>query len=237
MLPTLISRPPDATADARSTPCFCRKRICAAMPPIAGTARLENDIDSCSSAVRTSGRLIGTVPISATAVAKFVSSEMIDREDQPDEVGAGDRVPQLLRAPDLAEQGEDRDQRADRHHQVRAAHPVELLERWLLGAGGGCGSGAHRRHLLRPLLAVPPVRSQVAAERGRLQVGEGLDDRGVAETVVRGGDGAVVAHERARCSRAARRRRRRGVRWRRRRWRTRSRRCRRCCRRRRRGLR
>ena len=63
MLPTLISSPPDATADARSTPCFCRNRICAAMPPIAGTARFENDIESCSSAVRTSGRLIGTVPI------------------------------------------------------------------------------------------------------------------------------------------------------------------------------
>ncbi len=46
------------------------------MPPTAGTARFENDIDSCSSAVRTSGRLIGTVPMSATAVAKFVSNEM-----------------------------------------------------------------------------------------------------------------------------------------------------------------
>ena len=33
MLPTLMSSPPDATADARSTPCFCRNRICAAMPP------------------------------------------------------------------------------------------------------------------------------------------------------------------------------------------------------------
>ncbi len=76
MFPTLMSSPPDATADARSTPCFWRKRICAAMPPMAGTARLENDIDSWSSAVRISGRLIGTVPISATAVAKFVSSEM-----------------------------------------------------------------------------------------------------------------------------------------------------------------
>ena len=76
MLPTLASSPPDATADARSTPCFWRKRICAAMPPTAGTARFENDIDSWSSAVRTSGSLIGTVPISEIAVAKFVRNEM-----------------------------------------------------------------------------------------------------------------------------------------------------------------
>ena len=76
MLPTLVSSPPDATADARSTPCFWRNRICAAMPPTAGTARFENDIDSCSSAVRTSGSGIGTVPISATAVAKLVRNEM-----------------------------------------------------------------------------------------------------------------------------------------------------------------
>ena len=46
------------------------------MPPTAGTARFENDIDSWSSAVRASGRLIGTVPMSAIAVAKLVSSEM-----------------------------------------------------------------------------------------------------------------------------------------------------------------
>ena len=77
MLPTLMSNPPDATAEARSTPCFCRNRICAAMPPTAGTARFENDIESCSSAVRMSGRLMGTVPIRAMAVAKLVRSEMI----------------------------------------------------------------------------------------------------------------------------------------------------------------
>ncbi len=75
MLPTLMSRPPDATADARSTPWRWRKRICAAMPPTAGTARFENDIESCSSAVRMSGSPIGTVPMSATAVQKLVRSE------------------------------------------------------------------------------------------------------------------------------------------------------------------
>ncbi len=75
MFPTLMSSPPDAIADARSTPWRWRNRICAAMPPTAGTARFENDIDSWSSAVRTSGRLIGTVPMSAIAVAKLVSND------------------------------------------------------------------------------------------------------------------------------------------------------------------
>ena len=159
MLPTLISSPPDATADARSTPCFCRKRICAAMPPIAGTARFENDIDSCSSAVRISGRLIGTVPMSATAVAKLVSSETIMAMISQTEVGAGDGVPQLLRAPDLAQEGEDGDERADRHHQVGAADPVELLQRRLVGAGRGGRGGAH---------ATPPASSAPcgACDRG-----------------------------------------------------------------------
>ena len=76
MFPTLINRPPDATADARSTPWRWRNRICAAIPPTAGTARFENDIDSWSSAVRMSGNVIGTVPMSAIAVAKLVRSEM-----------------------------------------------------------------------------------------------------------------------------------------------------------------
>ena len=42
----------------------------------AGTASLENDIDSCSSDVRHSGSGIGTVPMRATAVAMLVAIEM-----------------------------------------------------------------------------------------------------------------------------------------------------------------
>ena len=46
------------------------------MPPTAGTARFENDMESCSSLVRHSGSGIGTVPMSATAVAMLVENEM-----------------------------------------------------------------------------------------------------------------------------------------------------------------
>ena len=129
MLPTLMSSPPDATADARSTPCFCRNRICAAMPPTAGTARFENDIESCSSAVRMSGRLIGTVPMSAIAVAKLVSSEMIIATISHQKLALVIVSQSSCGLADLAQQREDRDQRADRHHQVGAADAVELLER------------------------------------------------------------------------------------------------------------
>ena len=83
MLPTLISSPPDATADARSTPCFWRNRICAAMPPTAGTARFENDIESWSSAVRTSGSVIGTVPISDDRGREVREERDDDRDRQP----------------------------------------------------------------------------------------------------------------------------------------------------------
>ena len=47
------------------------------MPPTAGTARFENDIESWSSLVRHSGSRIGTQPMSDTAVAMFVPNEMI----------------------------------------------------------------------------------------------------------------------------------------------------------------
>ena len=67
MFAALASTAPDATADARSQPCFWRKRICAAIPPTAGTARFENDIDSWSSLVRHNGSGMGTVPMSETA--------------------------------------------------------------------------------------------------------------------------------------------------------------------------
>ena len=75
MLPTSASSPPAATADARSMPWSCRNRTWAASPPTAGTARFENDIESWSSAVRISGRLIGTHPMSENAVAKLVRNE------------------------------------------------------------------------------------------------------------------------------------------------------------------
>ena len=67
MLDNVASRPPEDTAWARSRPCFCRKRIWEAVPPTPGTARLANEVDTCSSVVRTSGRLMGTVPIRARA--------------------------------------------------------------------------------------------------------------------------------------------------------------------------
>ena len=69
------STTPAATADARSTPCFWRKRTCDAIPPTAGTARFENDIESCSSLVRHNGIGCGTVPISATADGMLVASD------------------------------------------------------------------------------------------------------------------------------------------------------------------
>ena len=195
MLPTLMSRPPDATADARSTPCFCRKRICAAMPPIAGTARFENDMESWSSAVRINGRLIGTVPMSAIAVAKLVRSEMTIATTSQNRSALVIVSQSSCGLADLAQQGEDGDERADRHHEVGAADPVELLERWFVGARGRRGGGAHRRDLLRPLLAVAPVDAHLAAQRGRLEVGERLDERRVTETLASCGHGAVVAHE------------------------------------------
>ena len=64
MLPTSASSPPAATADAMSMPWSCKNRTWAASPPTAGTARFENDIESWSSAVRTSGRFMGTHPMS-----------------------------------------------------------------------------------------------------------------------------------------------------------------------------
>ena len=95
--------------------------------------------------------------MSATAVAKFVASEMIIATISHQMFGAGDRVPQLLRAPDLAQQREDRDERADRHHQVGAAHPVELLERRLARCRSGRGGGLAE---LADLLATRSLRSR-----------------------------------------------------------------------------
>ncbi len=95
-----------------------------------------------------------------------------------------------------------------------------------VGAGGRRRGRPDRRHLLRPLLAVLPIRTQVAAQRRRLQVGERLD----RWRRRRGRCGPRRRHgrrpPRARCSRGARRRRRRADRVPRRRRRTRSRRCR-----------
>src|SRR5207253_484422 len=66
----------DATAEARSTPCFWRNLTWEAMPPTAGMARLANDIDTCNSVVGQSGRVMGTVPMSEIAYGTFVA---IDR--------------------------------------------------------------------------------------------------------------------------------------------------------------
>ena len=157
MFPALMSRPPDATADARSTPCFCRNRICAAIPPTAGIARFENDIDSWSSLVRHNGRLIGTVPMSAIAVAQLVANEISIAAVSHQRFGARDRVPERLRVADLGEQHADREQRADRHHEVRAAHPVQLLEGRRLGAVAAARGGAEVADALVERLALAGV--------------------------------------------------------------------------------
>ncbi len=74
-LATVLSRPPAAVAEARSSPRFCRNRIWIAIPPIAGIARLPNDIATWVSVVGHSGSRIGTQPISAIAYGTFVASE------------------------------------------------------------------------------------------------------------------------------------------------------------------
>ena len=165
------------------------------MPPIAGTARFENDIESCSSAVRISGRLIGTVPISAMAVAKLVRSEMTIATISQPRSALVTVSHSSCGLPTWLSRAKIGDERADRHHEVGAADPVELLERWLVGAGRRRGGRPDVGHLLRAFLAVAAVGPQVAAERRGLQVGERLDDRVVADAGAGGGDGAVVADE------------------------------------------
>ena len=124
-----------------------------ASPPTAGTARFANDIESWSSAVRISGRVIGTHPMSETAVAKLVRNETVSAIASHHQFGARDRVPELLGIADLAQQREDRDQRAHRHEQVRGVDAVELLERRFLGAGRGDHGRAQRVEPLLELLA------------------------------------------------------------------------------------
>ncbi len=153
------------------------------MPPIAGTARLENDIESWSSAVRISGRLIGTVPISATAVAKFVSSETIMARTSHQMSALLTVSHSSCGLPTWLEQGEDGDERADRHHEVGAADPVELLER---GSSVPVAAAAAARTPATSLdrsLRCLRVGAHLAAERGRLQVGERVDTAGVAEAL------------------------------------------------------
>ncbi len=170
MFAALASTAPDATADARSQPCFCRNRICAAMPPTAGTARFENDIDSWSSLVRQSGSRMGTVPISDTAVATLVPNEMISASGQPPPVGARDRVPELGGITDLAQQREDRDQRADGHEQARGVDARQLLQRRRLDVCRRAhGVADLAEQLLEVGSRVTPARPHVVAQRRRLQ--------------------------------------------------------------------
>ena len=145
------------------------------MPPTAGTARFENDIESWSSAVRTSGSGIGTVPISEIAVAKFVRNEMTRAAANHAQVGVLDRLVELLGITDLAEQGEHGDERADRHQQVGGVDAVELLERRRLGPDRGRCGLPQRAQLLLALLALRGACA--AASRGSAPRTEGRGAR------------------------------------------------------------
>ena len=71
-----------------------------------------------------------------------MASDNREGEEQPPAVGGRDRAPELARIADLAEQREHRDERAHRHEEVRRVHPVELLQRGLVDAGGRGDQGA-----------------------------------------------------------------------------------------------
>ena len=166
------------------------------MPPTAGTARFENDIESCSSAVRIKRQVDRHRAHERDRGAKFVSSEMnIATASQP-EFGVLDRVVERLRVADLGQQGEDGDERADRHQQVRATHAVELLERRRLRTGRLRRRLPELAQVLAVLLAFLPATAREIAGEGRgLDQWKGLDERGRAEAAHRGGDRSVVTDQ------------------------------------------
>ena len=69
--PTRELTPTAATPAAAGTPDFCRKRTFSAIPPtLAGETRLTNDEAACVRMVGQTGSQIGTLPISAAALAR-----------------------------------------------------------------------------------------------------------------------------------------------------------------------
>ena len=101
-----------------------------------GTARLENDIDDWSSMLGHSGMRMGTVPRNATANATSVAMPSSERQRHVPPVGVADRLPELHRVADPAEQHRDRDERAHRHEELPRVHPVPLADLRRLHAEG-----------------------------------------------------------------------------------------------------
>ena len=87
-------------------------------PPIAGTARFENDIPSWSSVVGTDGRRTVTVPCSATAYAMLAANETTRARRQPAPVGVAHGVDDVGGVADVEQQRTDRDQRAERQRRT-----------------------------------------------------------------------------------------------------------------------
>ena len=105
---SVLKMPPVATADGRSSPNFWRNRIWIAVSAATGTARFENDIDDWSSMLGHNGMRTGTVPRNATAYATSVRMPSRERQGHVGPVRVADRIPELHRVADPAEEHRDR---------------------------------------------------------------------------------------------------------------------------------
>ena len=107
--------------------------------------------------------------MSAIAYGMFVAERQDQREADEPPFGVLDRVPDLLGAADLAEEHRGGDQRADRHHQVRRADPVQLDELGDVDPGRLRRGGAQRVESLAGLLVLAEHALGAVRQCGCLQ--------------------------------------------------------------------
>ena len=111
----MLYTPPTASADARSTPRFWRKRTCTALSAPAGSVTFENPIATWSSTADQNGTGWGTVPMNATANGTLVRSDTTSASVTHAQFASCSGVPELGGIADPQEDDDDGGQAADRH--------------------------------------------------------------------------------------------------------------------------